>query len=135
MIDINKRMKWKDPWKINKITNRAYRDGTMAIKRIIPTLKNGKTVGREIELLEGPILFNVKNIRTQDETWAYDNEQTIDLKIVIPGIHTFITRPSENDIVIQIEENIYRIIRKDESKEKNETFLYLQFRSGIGGVK
>lgn len=127
-------MRWEDKWKVEKIHATSYRDGTCSILSIEPIIKNGKTIGNDLKEIKGPIPFNVKNIRTTDEEWAMQLEQTIDIKLVIPGIDHFRGRPKD-PIVIKIEDNLYRILKSDENRSDKQTYLYLQYRSALGGIK
>ena len=116
--------------KKQKLKHDTYNDGFVSYGKI-EIIRNEKKVktGEKIKKI-GILPFSLMSIRDSDNITAESLGYTIDKKIKVP----YKILPENIKITINKEKNIYDIVKRDTSDQKN-LYLYLQISSNKGEIK
>lgn len=122
IININKRFKWIEQWKLKDTKLKAFNDGKLWAGTVEREISARRTVQNEVWTPVVQLMYDVTALREEDKQMAYQTNTRVDLKVRVPK-NRFLTE----DMTVRLDGDFYEVVRKDFGHDA--TYLFLRKRT------
>ena len=122
IININKRFKWIEQWKIKDTKVKAFNDGKLRVGEVTKVKSPRGAVVHETWKPVVRLMYDIVAIREEDKQQAYQTNTRLDLKVRVPN-----NRFIQENQTVEVDDAFYEIMRKDYGHDA--VYLFLRKRT------